>query len=146
MSMVVLLLFFSSRRRHTRCALVTGVQTCALPIFYEDVVEAFENGYSLATHLYSCMSGVTRRNAFRYAGVVEAAYLIDGMDAEVIADGIHLPQPLLKLAYKIKGPDRIALITDSMRAAGMPPGESILGSLHAGLKVIVEDGVEIGRA
>src|SRR3546814_3620765 len=108
---------------------------------YEDVVEAFENGYSLATHLYSCMSGVTRRNAFRYAGVVEAAYLIDGMDAEVIADGIHLPQPLLKLAYRINGPDRIALITDSMRAAGLPPGESILGSLSDALKVIVEDGV-----
>src|SRR3546814_18159902 len=63
------------------------------------------------------------------------------MDAEVNADGIHLPQPLLKLAYKIKGPDRIALITDSMRAAGMPPGESILGSLHDGLTGIGEDGV-----
>src|SRR3546814_13448321 len=63
------------------------------------------------------------------------------MDAEVNADGIHLPQPLLKLAYKIKGPDRIAMITDSIRAAGMPPGESILGSLHDGLKVIVEDEV-----
>jgi len=43
--------------------------------------------------------------------------------------------------YKIKGADRIALITDGMRAAGMPEGESILGSLHNGLKVIVEDGV-----
>ena len=63
------------------------------------------------------------------------------MDVEIIADGIHLPAPLLKLVYKIKGVDRIALITDSMRAAGMPPGESILGSRENGLKVIVEDGV-----
>lgn len=63
------------------------------------------------------------------------------MSVEVIADGVHLPAPLLKLIYKIKGPDRIALITDSMRAAGMPAGESILGSLKNGLKVIVEDGV-----
>jgi N-acetylglucosamine-6-phosphate deacetylase len=63
------------------------------------------------------------------------------MDVEVIADGVHLPAPLLKLIYKIKGPDRIALITDAMRAAGMPPGESVLGSLTTGLKVIVEDGV-----
>jgi len=47
----------------------------------------------------------------------------------------------LKLVYKIKGPDRIALITDSMRAAGMPPGESVIGNKHTGLKVIVEDGV-----
>lgn len=108
---------------------------------YEDVVVAFENGYTLATHLYSAMSGVTRKNAFRYAGVIESAFILDGMDVEIIADGVHLPAPLLKLVYKIKGADRTALITDAMRAAGMPPGESILGSLTNGLKVIVEDGV-----
>jgi N-acetylglucosamine-6-phosphate deacetylase len=63
------------------------------------------------------------------------------MDVEIIADGVHLPPPLLKLVYKIKGADRTALITDAMRAAGLPPGDSVLGSLHNGLKVIVEDGV-----
>ncbi len=108
---------------------------------YEEVLEAFENGYSLATHLYSAMSGVTRRNAYRYAGVIESAFIIDEMDVEIIADGIHLPAPLLKLVYKIKGADRTALITDAMRAAGMPPGESMLGHIQNGLKVIVEDGV-----
>jgi N-acetylglucosamine-6-phosphate deacetylase len=108
---------------------------------YEEVLEAFENGYTLATHLYSCMSGVTRRNAFRFAGAIESAFIIDEMNVEIIADGIHLPPPLLKLIYKIKGPDRIALITDAMRAAGMGPGESILGGLKNGLRVIVEDGV-----
>jgi len=108
---------------------------------YEQVQEAFENGYSLITHLYSAMSGVTRKNAYRYAGVIESAYIIDEMDVEIIADGIHLPPPLLKLVYKIKGADRTALITDAMRAAGMPEGESVLGNLQNGLKVIVENGV-----
>jgi N-acetylglucosamine-6-phosphate deacetylase len=108
---------------------------------YEEVLEAFQNGYTLATHLYSAMSGVTRRNAFRYAGVIESAYLLDEMDVEIIADGVHLPAPLLKLVYKIKGANRTALITDAMRAAAMPEGESMLGSLKNGLKVIVEDGV-----
>ncbi|MDR3695994.1 N-acetylglucosamine-6-phosphate deacetylase [Mucilaginibacter sp.] len=108
---------------------------------YEEILIAMENGYSLATHLYSGMSGVTRRNAFRYAGVIESAFLIDEMDVEIIADGVHLPKPLLKLVYKIKGAGKTALITDAMRAAGMPEGESILGSLKNGLKVIVEDGV-----
>lgn len=108
---------------------------------YEEVLEAFENGYTLATHLYSAMSGVTRRNAFRYAGVIESAFILDEMDVEIIADGVHLPAPLLKLVYKIKGADRTALITDAMRAAGMPEGESILGNVKNGLKVIVEDGV-----
>jgi N-acetylglucosamine-6-phosphate deacetylase len=108
---------------------------------YEEVLEAFNNGYTLITHLYSAMSGVTRRNAYRYAGVIESAYIIDEMDVEIIADGIHLPPPLLKLVYKIKGPEKTALITDAMRAAGMAEGESILGNLQNGLKVIVEDGV-----
>jgi N-acetylglucosamine-6-phosphate deacetylase len=108
---------------------------------YEEVMEAFKNGYTLATHLYSGMSGVTRRNAFRYAGAVESAFIIDEMNVEIIADGVHLPPPLLKLICKIKGPDKIALITDAMRAAGMPAGESIIGNIHSGLKVIVEDGV-----
>jgi N-acetylglucosamine-6-phosphate deacetylase len=108
---------------------------------YEDVIVAFENGYTLATHLYSAMSGVTRRNAFRYAGVVESAYIIDDMDVEIIADGVHLPAPLLKLVFKIKGSDRTALITDAMRAAGTDVRESVLGNPKNGLKVIVEDGV-----
>ncbi len=108
---------------------------------YEEVLDAFNNGYSLITHLYSAMSGVTRRNAYRYAGVIESAYLIDDMDVEIIADGIHLPAPLLKLVYKIKGTDRIALITDAMRAAGTSDQESILGNAQYGTKVVVEDGV-----
>ncbi|MCP1384181.1 N-acetylglucosamine-6-phosphate deacetylase [Runella salmonicolor] len=108
--------------------------------FYDDVLSAYENGYSLVTHLYSAMSGVTRKNAFRYAGVIESAFLLD-LDVEIIGDGIHLPAPLLKLIYKIKGADRTALITDAMRGAGMAEGESTLGSLKNGLKVIIEDGV-----
>jgi N-acetylglucosamine-6-phosphate deacetylase len=108
---------------------------------YEDVIKAFENGFTLATHLYSGMSGVTRRNAFRYAGVIESAYIIDDMDVEIIADGVHLPAPLLKLVFKIKGADRTALITDAMRAAGTDTKESVLGNIDNGLKVIVEDSV-----
>lgn len=108
---------------------------------YDEVVKGFEHGYNLATHFYSAMSGVSRKNAFRYAGVIESCYLIDEMDVEIIADGTHLPAPLMKLVLKIKGTDRTALITDAMRAAGMPEGESVLGNYKTGLKVIVEDGV-----
>lgn len=108
---------------------------------YEAVVKAFEHGFTHVTHLYSAMMGVVRRNARRYAGVVESAFLIDNMTVEIIADGVHLPPSLLKLVYKIKGPSKTALLTDSMRAAGMPEGESVLGSLKNGQKVLVEDGV-----
>ena len=109
---------------------------------YEDALAAFKSGYTLATHFYSCMSSVTRRNCLRYAGVIEAAYLLDEMYVEIIADGIHLPEALLKLIYKIKGSDRIALVTDAIRAAGTDDKETILGSNNGnGLRVIVEDGV-----
>ncbi|OQB31015.1 MAG: N-acetylglucosamine-6-phosphate deacetylase [Bacteroidetes bacterium ADurb.Bin174] len=108
---------------------------------YEEVLPAFDAGFTHVTHLYSGMSTITRRNAFRYAGVLEAAYLIDDMTVEIIADGVHLPKSLLQFVYKFKGPDKTALCTDSMRGAGMPDGESILGSLKKGQKVIIEDGV-----
>ncbi|HEU0064335.1 MAG TPA: N-acetylglucosamine-6-phosphate deacetylase [Flavisolibacter sp.] len=108
---------------------------------YEEALTAFENGFTLATHFYSCMSGVSRRNLLRYAGVIETAYLLDEMDVEIIADGIHLPAALLKLIVKIKGTPHTALITDAMRSAGMAPGESMLGNKKNGLRVIVEDGV-----
>lgn len=108
----------------------------------EQVIEAFENGYSLITHLYSAMSGVRRIQAFRHAGVIESAYLIDEMDVEIIADGCHLPASLLKLIYKIKGRDRIALVSDSMRAAGgLPEGEYTQNGTGSGRKILVEDGV-----
>jgi N-acetylglucosamine-6-phosphate deacetylase len=87
------------------------------------------------------MSTITRKNAYRYAGSIEAAYLIDDMTVEIIADGVHLPKPLLQYVCKFKGIDKIALCTDSMRAAGMPDGEYLLGSLERGQPVIVEDGV-----
>lgn len=109
---------------------------------YEDVIEAYESGFSLITHFYSCMNGVTRRNAYRHAGCIEAGYLIDGMTLEVICDGIHVPKELLQLIIKIKGTDKVVLCTDSMRGAGMPDGtKSILGSLEKGQDVIIEDGV-----
>jgi len=127
-----------ARYLRERGVLVSLAHTDAL---YDEALVGFENGFTLATHFYSCMNGVTRRNAYRYAGVVECAYLIDEMDVEVIADGIHCPPPLLRLIHKIKGTDRVALVTDAMRAAGMPEGPSVLGSLRDGLPVIVEGGV-----
>lgn len=108
---------------------------------YEHIQQAFENGFTHMTHLYSGMSGVKRIDCKRYAGVIESAFIIDEMTVEIIADGMHLPASILKLIYNIKGPSNIALITDSMRAAGMPEGKSILGSLKEGQQVIIEDGV-----
>ncbi len=108
---------------------------------YENCVEALENGFTLMTHFYSGMSTVRRINAYRFAGVLEAGYAIDEYDVEIIADGCHLPADLLRMIVKIKGCDRVALITDSIRGAGMPDGPSVIGSKDGGLPCIIEDGV-----
>lgn len=108
---------------------------------YEDVVRAVDAGYTMATHLYSGMSTIVRENGYRIPGLIEGALLHDEICAEVIADGLHLPPALLKLIYKTKGPDRIVLITDAMRGAGMPDGEYMLGSLKRGQMVPVYDGI-----
>ena len=108
---------------------------------FGECAAAYESGANLMTHFYSFMSTVSRRNAFRYAGTIEYGYIQDGMNVEIIADGIHVPQDLLHLLLKIKGVDKICLVTDSMRGAGMPEGPSILGGLADGQEVIVEDGV-----
>lgn len=106
----------------------------------EEVKAAFSEGFTHVTHLYSCTSMVHRIGATRYLGIVECAYLLDDMTVEIIADGVHLPPDLLKLIYKLKGPEKIALITDSMRGAGMPDGPSMLGERVGGLEVVIENG------
>lgn len=109
---------------------------------YDEVLAAFDAGYTMVTHLYSGMSTIKRVNSYRFPGVLESAYLIDGMNVEIIADGRHLPASLLQYVVKFKPTDKIALCTDSMRGAGAKDGEyTILGSLKKGQKVIVEDQV-----
>lgn len=108
---------------------------------YEEILPAIEKGCTLATHLYSGMNQVTRRNCHRKLGAVETAFLEDSVTVEIIADGIHLPPELLKLIYKIKGPDKICLITDSMRGAGMGEGKSVLGPKNDGMDCYIKDGI-----
>ena len=105
---------------------------------YDCIMEMYDLGFNCVTHLYSCTSTVHRKNAYRYAGIVEAAYMLDGMDVELIADGKHLPASLLKFAVKHKGLDRIAIVTDATRFAGLPDGAE---KTYGFTDVIIEDGV-----
>ena len=109
---------------------------------FADVGEALEHGYNLMTHLYSGMKGTERKNAYRVAGAVEGGLYYDDMYVEIIADGKHLPIELLRLIYKFKGRDKICLITDAIRAAGLPNGSTTTGvSKINNALVIVEDDV-----
>ncbi|MBA5844459.1 N-acetylglucosamine-6-phosphate deacetylase, partial [Escherichia coli] len=68
-------------------------------------------------------------------GVPGHVLLERGINAELIVDGIHVHPDMVKLAYQMKGPEHLCIITDSMRAKGMPEGKSELG----GQTVIVKD-------
>lgn len=102
---------------------------------------AFRWGFSHITHFYNAVTTFRKIRGRVYAGVVEAAYINDDVTIELIGDGHHIPRESMLLAHKIKGPDRIALITDAMRAAATLETRSVLGSLKTGVPVVVEDGV-----
>lgn len=108
---------------------------------FDVIQEAIQHGYTQLTHFYSAMSTITRERGHRKLGLVEAGYLYDQLDIEIIADGIHLPPELLQLIVKCKDHDHICLVTDSMRGADMPDGPSLLGSLAHGVSVIIQDGI-----
>ncbi|MBQ6263139.1 MAG: N-acetylglucosamine-6-phosphate deacetylase [Clostridia bacterium] len=108
---------------------------------FEESVRAFDAGFTMATHVYSSMSTITRVRGERVPGLLEASLLRDDVTCEMIADGRHLPEPLLKTVVRMKGTDRIVLVTDAMRGAGMPDGEYLLGSIGRGRRVLVYDGI-----
>jgi N-acetylglucosamine-6-phosphate deacetylase len=98
-------------------------------------------------HLFCAMSDRARLRQTQTfpmrAGVMEATLFFDELTTEVIADGKHLSPDLLRFAYKCKGPDRLALVTDSMRAVDRPDGEYWFGAEGTGERVRKLDGVGV---
>lgn len=107
----------------------------------EQTLAAWEQGFRHVTHLYCATPGIRKIGQHVHGGVVEAAYLLDDMTVELIGDGCHVPPEVIRLAVKCKGPDRVLLITDAMRAAGTEVKESFLGTDRPENRVIIEDGV-----
>lgn len=106
-----------------------------------DVFRAWDMGFDHVTHLYCSTPGVRKINQLIYAGIPEAALLIDEMTVDLIGDGRHIPKELMQMVIKVKGVDHVILITDAMRAAGTEVKESYLGKVSPESRVIVEDGV-----
>ncbi len=103
----------------------------------DEMNTAADNGCKLITHLYSCTSTVTRDHGFRRLGVIETAFLRDDIYVEIIADGKHLPPDLIRMILKIKGYDKVALVTDSLSLAGT----DIKRGRMMATDFIIEDGV-----
>lgn len=102
---------------------------------FEDILTAYEVGYTHATHFYNAMPGFHKRREYKYEGTVESVYLMNDMTVEVIADGRHLPPTILRLVYKLKGVERTCLVTDAL-ACSANEGKPIDDP-----RIIIEDGV-----
>lgn len=85
---------------------------------YEEMQQAIGAGASHITHLYNQMSAFHHRDP----GVVGTALLEEKLTVELIADFIHSHPKSVEMAYRLKGADRLVLITDAMRAKGLPNG------------------------
>jgi len=109
---------------------------------YDDAVRVLDAGASHLTHLYNAMPGVHHRNP----GPIGAGSEREKVYAELICDGVHIHPSAVRMAFKLF-PGRICLISDSMRACGMPEGESDLGGqkvfIH-GRKATLADGTIAG--
>lgn len=99
---------------------------------YEEVRHAINAGFSKATHLYNAMSPFEHRAP----GAIGAVLTDRRIRAGIIADGVHVHEGALRLAYREKGVEGLALVTDAMEAAGMDDGEYEL----SGRTVRLEDG------
>lgn len=109
---------------------------------YEEAAALFDAGAAHLTHLYNAMPGIHHRTP----GPIGAGSERDKVYAELICDGVHIHPSAVRMAFKLF-PGRICLISDSMRACGMPEGESDLGGQKVfikGRKATLADGTIAG--
>lgn len=112
---------------------------------YDICMRAFKAGASHVTHLFNAMPPFTHRAP----GVIGAAFDSSFVKAELICDGLHISPSAVRAAFRLFSEERIVLISDSIRATGMPNGTYTLGglktTLHEG-KVTLADGTLAGSA
>lgn len=111
---------------------------------YEESKNAFEAGATHVTHLFNAMPPLNHREP----GVVGAASDY-AQHVEMISDGIHLNPAVVRIVFRLFGAERVCLISDSMRAAGMPNGVYSLGGQTVYMtdgKATLEDGTIAGSA
>ncbi len=110
---------------------------------FQEISDAMEVGLSHLTHYANAMTGLHHREV----GMVGAGLLLDELYCEVIADGVHLSEDMLRLLVKIIGSERMVLITDSMRAKGLSDGSYTLADQQVQVyeqKAVLEDGTLAG--
>lgn len=86
-----------------------------------ELARAVDAGLRHITHLWSGQTSTVRRGPWRIPGLLEESLASTGLTAEIIADGAHLPPPLLEIARRCLG-DQLIVVSDGTAGVGMPPG------------------------
>jgi N-acetylglucosamine-6-phosphate deacetylase len=86
------------------------------------LVPALSAGLSQSTHTFNAMSSIFKRGAYRAAGMLEFALANDEIACELIADGEHVPPTCMRMLFNAKPRDKVILITDATKGAGLKPG------------------------
>jgi N-acetylglucosamine-6-phosphate deacetylase len=135
--------FYRAARRR-RCLVTCGHSNAS----WTEMRLAFRAGMRHVDHFWCAMSSVPsirqRLGTPMQGSMAEFVLMEREMSTEVIADGCHLSPELLEFAYRMKGPDRLCLVTDCNRALDMPPGDYIFGHQQSGTP-FSSDG-KVGRA
>ena len=97
---------------------------------YDTAMEAFRLGARHVTHLFNAMPPFSHRAP----GVVGAAFDNPQCRVELICDGVHIHPSVVRAVFRLFGPERVVLISDTMRAAGMPDGSYTLGGQDVTVK------------
>lgn len=109
-----------------------------------EIYDAINHHLKCVTHIYCCSSTISRRNSpQKHLGITEIGLLSPHLFCEVIADNCHIPPELFMLIYKCKGFKKICLISDSIRATGLKPGQYYLGNEIDGTLVDVTEQVAL---
>ena len=113
---------------------------------YDTAMDSFQAGANHAVHLYNAMPSFTHRAP----GVIGAVADNKHVNAELICDGVHIHPSVVRATFQMLGADRMILISDSMRATGMPDGRYTLGGLEVDVvgnrATLVSDGALAGSA
>jgi len=107
------------------------------------VAEAVKKGATSVTHLYNAQSQTHKEGPYRIGGVVEAGLTFDELYAETICDGYHLPNELVRIAYRCKGKEKMIIISDASLCAGMTSGTVVRTS---GVNFYVDNGIAMNEA
>jgi len=105
---------------------------------YEEIVSSIESGITHSCHIFCAQTKASRKNYILEPGLLESTLMLEELTSEIICDGIHVGPRLVEFVCKVKGIENNALVSDSLRGVGCPPGEYAFGPKNGQICKMIE--------